>query len=39
MRNRNFGKNLLANGYLEDQKGTGKIAITYVLGTDDGSWV
>ena len=29
----------LENGHLEDQRGTGKITITYLLGTDDGKWV
>jgi len=32
-------KNLLENDHLEDQRGTGKITLTYVLGTDDVRWV
>jgi len=39
MRNGIFVKNLLENGHWEDLMGTGKITLTYVLGTDDVRWV
>jgi hypothetical protein len=39
MRNGIFVKNLLGKDHFEDQRGNGKITLTYVLGTDDVRWV